>query len=125
MARKMFKTESLSELDNGIMSRTLDKELANIAKHCDQRPTEDKPRKVQLTLSMVPVADPENPQSCEYVLVTWDIKTTVPGATGLSTRMIPKHDGKLEFNPDSADAPDQRTLDEIEPEKGKKYDKGE
>lgn len=98
------------QLDGGRLGAAWDAELKRIAQDCEDRPGDDKPRKVNLEVVMQPVKDEAG--LCEEVWVKVHVTSSVPKRRSKPLRLGVRRGGMLVFNDMSEDNPNQRTIDE-------------
>lgn len=113
MARHRFATEglrALAALDGGRIDEAFKLHLRRAIEDCDDRPGEEKSRKVTLQVEVKPIARQDGATTDVEIVVQAksSIPTHVSGA--VSARVL--HGGDAWFNDFSEDNPDQRTLDQ-------------
>lgn len=115
MAKHSFQKEGLAAIgaiDGGIVNAAVKKHLARAIEDCDDRPYEEKARKVTVQIEVKPVTRQDG-ATCE-VEVTTQIKSTIPThvANPITARVSGRSDAW--FNDLSQDNPDQLTIDQNE-----------
>jgi hypothetical protein len=114
MARTQLTLQTIRDFDPGIVL-AFNKRLAAAAADCDDRPMDDKPRKITLEVVMTPILD-KGTRECDSVEIDFRCGSkqpeyrTKPYVIGLNKG------GILVGDPDSPDDPNQRTFDMGEPQ---------
>jgi hypothetical protein len=116
MPMEKFTLGNMPLLENGIVTASFDAELRRLVKDCDERPLDDKPRVLQMTVKLTPNPDVHGQHPvCDTVDVEVEITGKVPTMRTKSYAMKLKQDGTLAFHPDLPDDPDNETImDEAE-----------
>jgi hypothetical protein len=110
MAKGMeFSLENLKLLDFGKIGVAFSAEVQRVVKDCLDRPGDENARAVSIKFNFKPAAEPGS-NDCEQVNVECEITSSVPKRRTKVYQMQPHHNGKLSFNPDLPDEPDQDTL---------------
>ena len=107
---KEFNLESLKELDFGRISAAFDTERERVVKDCQDRPGDGKPRSIAIKFNFYPQSDGSESVDCDEVKVECEITSTVPKRRTKIYTMKPVRDGKLRFNADDPDDPENPTL---------------
>ena len=111
-----FSLASLATFDNGRISANFDQLLDAAIRDCQDRPNDDKPRKLLIQLEISPVSDVENGQViCSGVNGAFQLKSTVPtrktNVYSFGMRKLGKENKPtLVYNNDSLDNSDQKTI---------------
>lgn len=108
MTRKEFTLESIRDLDFGKIQTAFNAELERTTKDCLDRPSDDRPRKVSIVFSLSPELPTDG--DCDSVSVECEIHSSVPKRRTKVYTMVPNVLGKLFFNPDLPDDPEQDSL---------------
>lgn len=103
-----FTIDSLKDLDNGKAAEALRRHLRRAAADCEDRPGDSSPRKVQLSIAMVPVMDDQG--NCDQVKLRIEASSTVPKHRTRVYSMGLRRGGMLVFNPDAPDNVNQSTF---------------
>lgn len=120
MPMELLKCKSLTELADGACAIAVDHEIQRVVKDMLDRPTLDKPRKVQLTLEFRPNALHENATDLEDVRVGFKVKASIPDYGPVQVQMTPKQDGSLVFHPSVNEDPNQsHIMDEVDRRTGR------
>jgi hypothetical protein len=111
-----FSLASLATFDNGRIAANFDQLLDGAIRDCQDRPNDDKPRKLLVQIEISPVSDVENGQViCSGTNTSFQLKSTVPtrktNVYSMGMRKLGK-DNKptLIYNNDSLDNVDQKTI---------------
>lgn len=108
MALEKFTLGSLAEIDNGRIREAFEQAMRRCQFDCEDRPGVDTPRKLNLTMTMVPVQTEDGRLiSCN---VQFQIKDNLPERKSRAFNMKVDHDGLL-FNELSPGNARQMTLD--------------
>jgi hypothetical protein len=111
MRQEKLALENLPKLENGVVVAAFDAELKRLVRDCDERPLDDKPRSLTLTLKLTPKAEMSGRGVvCEEVNVECEISGKVPVQRTKVYTMKPKQDGSLAFHPDLPTEPDGSTM---------------
>jgi len=114
MAIKPLNLESLHDLDGGRPAAAFLQRLTQAVRDCQDRPGDDRHRKVVMQVELWPVADHDEETQAVYlagVKVAFQFKTTIPTQQTRDYTMAATHQGLLQFNEDELKNPRQRTLD--------------
>ena len=109
MAMLGFDAKSIAIIDGGRIGLAINQELRKAALDCEDRPADKRPRKVTLTLDMVPVCDDAG--DVESVFVSAQVKAIHPSRKSRKFDMSLRKNGVLAFNEDSLENVDQKTLE--------------
>ncbi len=115
MSEELYKltAESLCRLDRGALSVALEQSVSQAARDCLDRPTDDRARKVTLTIELIPkpVFD-DDTRSIEVdgVAGKYKIKCSVPDRESACLDFGIQSDGTLIFNENVPDNHRQRSL---------------
>jgi hypothetical protein len=123
MSLVFFELSSLKELDGGKAAIAFRRAVEDGVKDCQDRPTDDRPRKVFLELQLVPIAeeDPQFENTYRAGLITgqFRIKTTLPHRQTKPYSFGLDGQGRLYFSSESPLNVRQSTIDDIDPATGK------
>ena len=101
----------MEDLDGGRIHEAFASELRRVVMDCDDRPGDNKPRKVSLEFQVVPLIDDEgNLDSCAG---KFHVSSTVPKRRSKVYSFAVRSGGALVFNDLAEDNVHQRTLDEL------------
>lgn len=118
-----FSLEALQHLDGGKAAVAFRRAVEDCVRDCQDRPLDDKARKVTLELSITPVAgeDPEfeNSFRAEGVEGQFKIATTLPKRQTKPYSFGIDAKGRMYFSRNSPDNVNQTTIDDIDPATGK------
>lgn len=109
MKPQMFTSTTLPLLADGALAESVDSALRRIHNDLVDRPTLDKPRKVQITLEFIPNALHANATDLEDVRVGFKVKAVTPDLGPVQVQMVPKNNG-LMFHPDVPEDPHQMSV---------------
>ena len=113
ITQENLQLNTLADLADGAAGVAIDAAIAAAVRDCEDRGGEDKkPRKVTVELEFKKVGE-------DYVSATVRAKTSIPPYLTKPTIGKLKVDGRtvhMVFNPNAANNPDQRTLDDIKGE---------
>jgi hypothetical protein len=109
MKPAMFHCKTLPLLADGALEAAVDAALKTIHTDLSERPTNEKARKLQLTLEFIPNALNSESSDLEDVRVGFKVKTSVPDLGPVQVQMVPKHNG-LMFHPDVPEDPSQMSI---------------
>lgn len=118
-----FSLEALQHLDGGKAAIAFRRAVEDCVRDCQDRPLDDKARKVTLELAITPVAeeDPEfeNSYRASSVEGQFKIATTLPKrqTKPYSFGIDPK--GRMFFSQNSPSNVNQTTFDDVDPQTGK------
>lgn len=101
--------EQLARLDNGKVAAVFARELRHVVSDCIDRPTDDKARKITMTVSVTPQ---ECDGVCETVEAEVTIKSSVPDRRTRPYQLAVDAKGDAIVNDASPDDVLQGTLDE-------------
>lgn len=76
-ATKIRTLDDVAKFDRGLIGRTFERAMQDVAADICERPTHEKPRKVTLTVTMEPELDADK-RGLRSVLLSFDVKTAVP-----------------------------------------------
>lgn len=98
----------MHDLDGGRIGEAFAQELKRVALDCDDRPTDNKPRKVTLEAVLVPI-----PQdgALDSVAAKFQVTSSVPKRRSKQYNLGFRHGGKLVFNDLSEENIHQATFD--------------
>jgi len=99
----------MEDLDGGRISEAFMTELRRVALDCDDRPADDKARKVTLELQITPVCDEHG--CLDTVRGKFHVKSTVPQRRSRSYDFAYRAGGQLVFNDMSDDNFRQQTFE--------------
>lgn len=99
----------MEDLDGGRISAAFGAELRRVAVDCDDRPNDDKPRKVTLTLELSP--QPDEDGHLASIRGKFHITSTVPKRRSRVYDFGFRNGGQLVFNDLSDDNINQRTIE--------------
>jgi hypothetical protein len=92
----------LGQLDRGAVGVAIDKALQEIGRDCLDRPSDDRARKLVLTLSFKPCPETfDQTISCERIALDVEIKAAVPARKSRTIDMGVRQGGGMIFNPES------------------------
>lgn len=111
MALERVTLESLCRLDGGIIAAAVNAALRQVADDMVNRPADDTPREVTLTIKCKPIADPEA-GVLDYAEMYHTIGVKIPSRRTKTFR-CGAGGGSLTVNDLSPRNPNQRTIDEI------------
>ena len=112
---KEFNLAALAEMDGQRIAIAVDAALKRCVMDCEDRPGEDKARKVVLNLELTPDMDVNG--NCDNVTVRAFVNDTVPKRRTKKYNMSLRHGGRLAYQPDSLDNPEQDAFD-FDPSQG-------
>lgn len=101
--------EQLAKIDNGKVAAVFQQELRRVVNDCVDRPTDNKPRKVNMTVSVAPQ---ESDGVCATVEMEVVVKSSVPDRRTRPYQLEVHARGDVMLNDASPDDVRQRTLDE-------------
>jgi hypothetical protein len=110
MAAKLARFLDLVQADGDLMNAVVSKHLDQMAKDCESRPGDTRPRKLTISIEMKPVV---KDGVCGFTDIDWQSKYTPPSQRVGGTRMRVAPGKGLIVNPESADDPNQHTIDEL------------
>ena len=119
MAQEIFTLDKLKDFDGGRMLVAFSEEMKYAAQSCIDRPNDKSPRVVTLTLSLVPVAEP-NSGACEGVKLKMKAKAKVPDRKSKEYDLGIKQTGAIVFSTNNPTNIRQRHIDDAIEEKGGK-----
>lgn len=118
-----FSLEALQHLDGGKAAIAFRRAVEDCVRDCQDRPLDDKARKVTLELSITPVAgeDPEfeNSYRAESVEGQFKISTALPKRQTKPYSFGIDAKGRMFFSKNSPENVAQTTFDDVAPESGK------
>lgn len=112
--RKRFQVDGLTavgDMDGGRVDEAVKLHIRRAIEDCEDRPGEDKVRKVTLEVAIKPVSRQDG-ATCDIELEA-KVKSAIPNHVSAPTTARVLHGGDAWFNDMSEDAPDQRTIDDV------------
>lgn len=109
--RRELKLENLIHMDGGRIAVAFDQALARLARDLEDRPGDDRARKVSLELELKPEIDTDG--QYDDAKVQAQIKESIPNRKSKVIDLQPVRGGKLAFNDMSEDDARQHTFDEL------------
>lgn len=106
----VFDLDHIRQLDFGRIGAAFNLELERVVKDCMDRPADNRARSVTIGFKLRPSSNSLEVIDCDNVLVECEITGAVPKRRTKVYTMQPKRDGKLTFNPDLPEEPEQPTL---------------
>lgn len=101
----------LQVLDNGKLSAAFQAELQAAVRDCIDRPGDKSPRKVNLSMQLVPVLDDTGDAS--NVQIKFDVKAAIPKRKTRTYEMLTIRGGGLRFSEHSPTNPNQLAFDDV------------
>jgi hypothetical protein len=117
MTLKFFDLSELDVLDGGRVSVAFAQALARAVADCEDRPGEDKARKILLQMEIVPVKDEEG--RCDGVTAAFQVKDNIPTRKSKVYSFGLKAGGRLYYSDENPGNVDQYTFDDVDPESGR------
>ncbi len=114
MAMTELCIENLDQLDEGIVNAGFKQATQRAIKDCFDRPNENKPRTVTLTITFKPVMD-QRTRELEQVATGFDIKESVPKRSTKTYLLDPRKNGSLVFSTTNPENADQLALEDKHP----------
>jgi hypothetical protein len=110
-----FSLENLRALDFGAVNLAFKEELERAVRDCMDRPLLEKPRTVNIRFVLKPECETNNKKAgqaidCDHVALQGFVESILPKQITQVYNMRPTKKGKLFFNPDVPEDPDQETL---------------
>lgn len=122
MPQMKLSLDALKSLDLGVIDAMVSRHCQDIARDCIDRPTDKRPRRVTLEITMKPEAysGPGGQTFCEEVEATFDVTARLPNTRSRAYRLGVKADGSVIIQTDDANDPDQLSIgDELESKRAK------
>lgn len=116
MALKYFDLAELSNIDGGRVAVAFAQALQRAVADCEDRPGEEKARKVMLQMELSPVVDEEG--NCEGVNTAFQIKDNVPTRKSRVYNFGLKSGGRLFYSDESPGNVNQLTFGDVDPATG-------
>ncbi len=114
MSFQLFALDALKKLDGGRVAEAFEQATARCTKDCEDRPNEEKPRKIILEMQMIPVPDTQGQQvTCASVRAAFQIKEVIPTRKSKIYNLGLKHDGRLFYSDEDATNLQQTTIGDI------------
>lgn len=104
-----FDLKSLAEMDDGRIAVAFEQAMRRAAIDCEDRPADDRPRKLCLELEFKPVLDPAG--YCESVVCQAQIKDTLPSRKSRKYDLGLRKGGMFVYQPMALDNHSQEPLD--------------
>ena len=100
--KRKFNLAALPVIDGGMINAAFNRALRRCEEDIRDRPGEDKPRKVVLTVELSPIRDQR--ARLDTIAVAFDIDDSIPKRRSKTYEMLPTEDGALfdELSPDDA-----------------------
>lgn len=114
--QEKFTLGNLPLIDNGLIAEAFDREMKRLVKDCDERPLEEKPRVLMLSVKITPKPETSGRGIiCDEVVVEFELTGKTPLQRTRLYTMKPKQDGSIMFHPDLESDPEGQTImDEVE-----------
>lgn len=106
----VFDLDHIRQLDFGRIGAAFNVELERCVRDCMDRPADNRARSVAISFKLRPQSNSTEVVDCDNVLVECEITGAVPKRRTKLYTMTPNRQGKLTFNPDLPDEPEQPTL---------------
>lgn len=110
MAVKHARFSDLVTADGGLMDAVVSRHLDQMAKDCESRPNDTRPRKMTITVEVKPVV---KDGVCSFADIDWASRYTPPSQRVGGTRMRLAPGKGFIVNPESLGDPNQHTIDEL------------
>jgi len=118
-----FSLESLVHLDGGKAAIAFRRAVEDCVRDCQDRPLDEKPRKITLELALEPIADEdpefENSYRAAGVDAVFKIKTTLPQRQTKPYSFGIDSQGRMFFSKASPDNVNQTTFEDVDTQTGK------
>lgn len=108
MGQRRLTLESLKELDFGLVAEAFQAELTHVVRDVQDRPGDDKKRKVAINFVIVPVG-----QQADEVEIECEVVSTVPKRVSKPYRMKVQQNSSLLFEPLTPENPDQLDVEDV------------
>lgn len=109
--QEKFNLGNLPLIDNGLIAEAFDREMKRLVKDCDERPLEEKPRVLNLSVKITPKPETSGRGIiCDEVIVEFELTGKTPLQRTRLYTMKPKNDGTVYFHPDLPSDPDEETI---------------
>lgn len=95
----------LAKMDDGRLAKAFDQELKRIALDCEDRPADDRTRKLTLQLEVVPVLEDDG--TCSELKMKAQFKSTVPTRQSKPYSLNLRKNGIMAYRPHSEDNHEQ------------------
>ncbi len=104
--------DALMLLDKGVLAVVFEREVAHVVRDCDDRPLDDRPRKISIEFSFIPVVDKSGTGTVglESVVVDAQIQSSLPKRRSKQFHMTAHQDGSLSFHPELPEDPEGDAL---------------
>lgn len=117
MALVYLTLDALRELDGGRVATAFQEAMKRIVADCEDRPGEERPRKLSLEATFVPQMGEDG--NCSGVGVEFQVKDTIPNRRSKKYGMGIKNGGRVFFSTEDPTNVDQYTIDEVDPKTGR------
>lgn len=105
---KQFSIEELAKVDDGRIAEAFNQALRRVAMDVDDRPGDDRPRKLNLEIAIVPVCDESG--LCDSVKLQMQIKESLPTRKSRVYDMGLRKGGLMVYQPMSPENHHQQPL---------------
>lgn len=109
MAVQEFKLGALVDIDGGRINEALNQAIKRAAMDCEDRPADDRARKVNLQIELTPMMDDHG--MCDSVKMAMQIKETIPTRKSRVYDLGLRRGGMLVYQPDALDNHAQDTFE--------------
>ena len=111
---------SLTDLDDGRVSKAFQHELKRAVQDCMDRPADKNARTITLELNITPVVSTDSGIiECEGAHGEFSIKSKVPTRKSKTYEFRANKNGQLAYSTNSPESADQTTFDDIDPKTGR------
>ena len=111
---------SLEELDDGRMAAAFLLHLKRLIQDCHDRPTEKKPRKLLMEMTLKPVIESDGGiVECEGANTDFKFRSKIPDHCSKTYSLRTNKNGQASFSSESPDNADQTTFDDVDPNTGR------
>ena len=100
---------SLADMDDGKLNMVLRKHLKRASEDCQDRPADQKPRKVVIEIGYVPLLEPQGDATDSWMQVK--IRSNIPDHVSKPYSVGMRRNGTFVFNNNSLNNVNQNTID--------------
>ena len=108
--RTRLTLDALKMLDQGIITKVFEREVSYVTRDCDDRPLDDRPRKIAIEFSFTPEVNELGTGGLDSVSVQVQVQSSLPKRRSRSFKMQAHQDGSLSFHPELPEEPEGDAL---------------